>query len=309
MVAGGAARSLRATLVATVAAAALGALPAVAAAAPNYVALGDSYAAGPVIPVPVPPYGCLKSSSNYANLAALRLGMLLRDRTCSGASTRHMTEEQGVTPGPAPPQFEALDADTRLVTIHIGGNDIGFSGIAEKCFSLSPQGSVCRPQYVVDGVDQVSARIATVGTRVAGVLSGIRARSPRARILVLNYPAIFPHEGGGCWPSLPVADGDVAWLRSKQVELNTMLATRAAEQGAILVDAYAASRGKDACALPVLRWVEPLVPLNLAAPVHPNLTGMVGMSDLVVRSASQPAATVDGVVRATTTLVGSLLPR
>lgn len=296
-------------MVAIAAAAVLAVVPAGASAEPNYVALGDSYAAGPIIPVPVPPYGCLKSSSNYANLAALRVDLVLRDRTCSGASTRHMTEAQGVTPGPNPPQFEALDGDTRLVTLHIGGNDIGFSGIAQNCFSPSPTGSVCRDQYVVDGVDRVSARIAEVGGRVAGALSGIRARAPHARVLVLNYPAIFPHEGPGCYPLLPVADGDVTWLRAKHVELNAMLATQAAAAGAVLVDAYAASRGRDACGLPVLRWVEPLVPVNLAAPIHPNLTGMLGMADLVAARAAQPAATTQSLVRSVGTLVRSLVPR
>ena len=51
-----------------------------------------------------------------------------------------MTAPQGVTPGPNPPQFDALDADTQIVTFNIGGNDIGFTGIAENCLSPSPIG-------------------------------------------------------------------------------------------------------------------------------------------------------------------------
>ncbi len=30
------------------------------------------------------------------------------------------------------------------------------------------------------------------------------------------------------------------------------------------------------------RWVEPYVPVNAAAPLHPNLGGMIAMSNLVV---------------------------
>ena len=58
---------------------------------------------------------------------------------------------------------------------------------------------------------------------------------------------------------MPVAEGDVPWLRAKQEELNAMLATQAAANGAELVDVYAASVGHSACALPGLRWVEPVI--------------------------------------------------
>src|SRR4051795_13485140 len=88
------------------------ALPAAASAAPNYVALGDSYVAGPVIPVQIRPSGCLKSDHNYAHLAAPQLGLTLHDPSCWGAKPDHMTQPQNVSPdGPNPPQFNAFDAD------------------------------------------------------------------------------------------------------------------------------------------------------------------------------------------------------
>src|SRR4051795_10867095 len=116
----------------------------------DYVALGDSYVAGPFIPPPIPPWGCLKSGSNYAHLTATRLSMTLADPSCSGAETEDMTQSQGVSPEPNPPQFDSLQADTQDVTLGIGGNDIGFSSIAEDCFSTSPNaGSPCHDKYVV----------------------------------------------------------------------------------------------------------------------------------------------------------------
>ena len=84
---------------------------------------------------------------------------------------------------------------------------------------------------------------------------------------------------------LPVADGDIAYLREKQKELNAMLAAQAAANGASLIDWYRASIGHDACKPPLIRWVEPLVPANAAAPVHPNLLGMIGAAKLVVEAA------------------------
>ena len=269
-------------LLAAIAAAA--ALAGAAQAAPRYTALGDSYTAGPLIPLPLPPFGCLKSSSNYPPLAQARLRYPeFRDPSCSGAETEDMTQPQNVTPGPNPPQFDSLSADTALVTVTIGGNDIGFTSIAEDCVSASPYGSPCRDQYVQGGQDEVSRRIAETAPKVAAVIQGIRARSAEARVLVLNYSAILPHTGDrGCWPQIPIARGDVPWVRAKQEELNAMLAEQAAANGAQLVDVYAASRGHDACQVPGRRWVEPYVPANAAAPLHPNLAGMVAMSNLVV---------------------------
>ena len=260
--------------------------PAVAGAA-QYVGLGDSYAAGPAIPLYEQPWGCLKSTNNYAHHAAAKLRQTLVDVSCSGAETEDMTQTQGVTPGPNPPQFNALDATTRTVSIHVGGNDIGFSSIAQDCFDSTPanQGTPCQDKYVVGGRDEVSARIAETEPKVAATIEGIRTRAPNARVIVLNYPAIFPHAGGGCWPLLPVSDGDVPWLRAKQEELNAMVGRAAIAGGATLLDVYSASRGHDACQLPPFRWVEPLVPASPAAPVHPNLLGMLAMADMVAAAA------------------------
>lgn len=82
-------------------------------------------------------------------------------------------------------------------------------------------------------------------------------------------------------PSLPIAPDDVPYLRDKEKELNAMLATQAAAAGATYVDVYAPSIGHDACQLPGVRWVEPLVPLSPAAPVHPNALGMQGMATVL----------------------------
>ena len=256
-----------------------------AQAAPRYTVLGDSYAAGPLIPAFLPPFGCLKSSNNYGHLAQLQLRYAeFRDPSCSGAETEDMTQTQNVSPGPNPPQFNSLSAENALVTVQIGGNDIGFSSIAEDCVSLNPFGSPCQNRYTAGGVDEISRRIAETAPKVDAVLDGIRARSPQARILVVNYSALFPHSGTGCYPQMPVARGDVAYIRAKQEELNGMLAQQAAANGAGLVDVYSASRGHSACAAPGLRWVEPYVPANAAAPLHPNLIGMRAMAELIVAS-------------------------
>ena len=259
--------------------------PAAKAAVPagTYVALGDSYTSGPLIPLYDQPLGCLRSSLlNYPHLIATQLGLTLRDASCAGAETDDMTGTQGVTPGPNPPQFDRLDANTGLVTVQLGGNDIGFSGIAKDCISLSPNGHPCRDKFVVNGVDEISANIAETAPKIAAVLQGIHQRSPHARVLVIPYITIVPSGSPIlCWPQLPIAYADVPYLHAKQAELNQMLATQAAANGAEYVDVYTLSEGHDSCQVPGLRWVEPAVPLNLAAPAHPNVLGMIGMAGAI----------------------------
>jgi lysophospholipase L1-like esterase len=247
------------------------AVAATGARAANYVALGDSYAAGPLIPNPVLPLGCLKSDHNYAHVAAPSIGLTLR------AKTNDMTSPQSIEiDGPNPPQFNSLDASTTVVSLTIGGNDIGFSEVAESCITVNPFSHPCLDKYDPGGKDQLAERIAATAPKVAAVLQGIHTRSPAAKIYVVNYPAIFPETGSGCWPQMPLGFQDAPYLRATEQRLNSMLATQAAAGGATLVNWYQASIGHDACKGTSTRWVEPLVPGTLAAPIHPNKQGMAG---------------------------------
>ena len=250
----------------------------------SYVSLGDSYTAGPIIPVQqTDPLGCLRSDHNYPHLVAAALGVSdFHDPSCSGAETGDMTNAQGVSPGPNPPQFDSLSTNTQLVTLGIGGNDIGFSEIVENCSSPTPTGHPCQDHYVVNGHDELSDRIDMTAPKVAAVLQGIHQRAPRAQIFVVAYLAILPESGPGCWPQLPITPDDVPYLRGIEKKLNAMLATQAGANGAKFVDAYTASIGHDACQIPGFRWVEPAVPASPAAPVHPNLFGMQGYAAAVL---------------------------
>lgn len=273
---------LQRALLAFVAALATTVAMAASASAASYVSLGDSYAAGPFIPNPVLPLGCLKSDHNYPHLAAPSIGPL-KDPSCSGATTDDMTNPQEVEiDGPNPPQFNSLEAGTEVVSLTIGGNDIGFSEIAESCITLNPFSSPCKNKYDSGGKDQIAERIAATAPKVAAVLQGIHSRSPKARVFVVNYPAIFPETGNGCWPQMPISFSDAPYLRSKEQELDAMLATQAANNGATLVNWYQASIGHDACKSSSVRWVEPLLPENPSAPIHPNLHGMEGAAATLV---------------------------
>lgn len=255
-----------------------------------YVALGDSFTAGPLIPLQEQPFGCFKSTNNYPKLLAGRFGFVLRDASCSGARTRHMTESQGVWPEPNPPQFSRLDADVDLVTLQIGGNDIGFSDIAETCTRAALEGRTCQEQYGDGDGDELRERIAATAPKVAAAVQAIREQAPAARLLVLGYPGIFripPDEPAGC-PAMGVGESDALYLRGVHEALNEMLAQEAAANGATYVDVYTPSRGMTACDLPVTRWVEPVVPAHAAAPIHPNLMGMIGVADVLAAAIGGP---------------------
>ena len=65
-----------------------------------------------------------------------------------------------------------------------------------------------------------------------------------------------------------------------------MLRSQATAAGVGFVDTYVPSEGRSACASSGTRWVEPLVPSNPAAPVHPNARGMAGIAALVGTAAA-----------------------
>ncbi|HEY8371187.1 MAG TPA: SGNH/GDSL hydrolase family protein [Pseudonocardiaceae bacterium] len=252
----------------------------------RYVALGDSFTAGPLIPDQhLNPLGCLRSTRNYPSLLAERLGVSeFVDVSCSGATTEDMTQAQSLFTGEtAPPQFSALTPDTDLVTVGIGGNDIGFVDILVNCAKLSitnPLGAPCKAEATEGGVDRYRERIAQAAPKVGAVLRGIRERAPHAQVVLVGYLRILPSRLG-CWPVVPIAVGDVPYLDGVQQELNAMMAEQAAAHGALFVDAYAHSTGRDVCKASDVRWVEGILPSQPAAPVHPNAAGMRATADLV----------------------------
>ncbi|MFV2114720.1 SGNH/GDSL hydrolase family protein [Micromonospora sp. LOL_025] len=283
---------LRAGRLAAFAAATAGVLLAFAAPANaavptgRYVALGDSYTSGPLIPTQVD-LNCLRSNRNYPSLVAAAAGSsAFADVSCSGATTEDiLVGGSGALGISLPPQLSAITPDTTLVTVQIGGNDIGFSGIISDCAEASlssPLGSPCKNRYTAGGVDQLQARIAATAPKVTAVLQAVRRAAPGARVVVLGYPAILPDSGYGCWPVVPIAYQDVPYLRGVQKSLNTMLANTAAANSASYADVYRPSVGHDTCKSSGTRWVEGLIPQNAAAPFHPNARGEQGMANALL---------------------------
>jgi hypothetical protein len=243
-----------------------------------FVALGDSFAAGNLIPGSPSgtPAGCLRSSHDYGADAAAALGVRYVDATCTSATTKSMTQPEPVLGGTNPPQFSSLAADDSVVTLTIGGDDAGFLGVLETCAALSLTdlfGDPCQRHYTACGTDRLAAAVNATAPKVAAVLRGIHARAPLARVLLVGYPDIVPSQGDGCWPEVPFTFGDLPYLRGVETGLNQVLARTATANGATFVDIYTVTIGHDACQSPAVKDVEGLIPTSLAYPFHPNRRG------------------------------------
>ncbi|MFI6449859.1 SGNH/GDSL hydrolase family protein [Kitasatospora sp. NPDC050543] len=296
------ARKLSAALVSVLALAsvALSASGANAAAPKHYVALGDSYAAGAGVPGQSAGL-CLRSDRNYGHLVAATLkASAYTDVTCSAAKIKAMTSAQyDAFIRVNDPQLDAVTADTDLVTLGIGGNDLGTTdlGIAEviaTCIGgvvVNPFGTPCKDVYNHGhwdwsswswqyGRDDLTDRIGAAQPKLADVLARIHAKAPKAKVLVVGYPSLLPEDEHECVLRQPVTTGDVAYLRGVLGKLNAMIATTAAANGATYVDTTAATRGHDICSDD--RWIEGALPHSPAVPFHPNATGERVMADAVL---------------------------
>ncbi|MET8575816.1 SGNH/GDSL hydrolase family protein [Streptomyces sp. NPDC005012] len=278
------ARRLRRTLAAAVAASAvalgLAVQPAQAADPLDYVALGDSYSAGSgVSPTDFSSPLCLRSQVNYPKVIAGRTGARLTDVTCGAAQTKHFTQAQYPL---VPPQVNAVTADTDLITLTIGGNDNStFIGALLACGSAGVvTGGYGNPCETLHGSRFTDAVDESTYPALKSALAAVRAKAPNARIAVLGYPWITPATfDPSCFSKLPIARGDIPYLRNLQGHLNDTIARAARESGAVYVDFAQASEGHDACKPAGTRWIEPVLGGNSLVPVHPNALGESRMAD------------------------------
>ncbi|WIE82396.1 SGNH/GDSL hydrolase family protein [Curtobacterium sp. MCPF17_021] len=260
----------------------------------DYVALGDSYAGG----FGVAPYGsgpaagCFQSTTDYPHQVAASLGLQLNDRACAGATTGNISrvpQATGVGRATAPVQADALSKDTDIVTVSIGGNDLGFTGVIKNCIALDKNGPVfseirghsydrCKDYYapVVRGVvhDRLAARIRnTVAPRLAQTFRVIAQRAPQAKVFVVGYPMIAPSSAQfpkGCFSSLigdsgleppfpqnafPFTTADTAYFHRTQNALDGAVKAAAKARGFTFVPALQGSAAHTACAASGSAWM------------------------------------------------------
>jgi lysophospholipase L1-like esterase len=168
----------------------------------RYVALGDSYAAGEG----VRPYEsgtqdveeggnrCHRSEAAYARLLVLGKPLRLDFRACSGARIAHILDAaQRETPA-APIQVPGpLGDDVSLVTLSIGGNDLAFADLLVHCSFRWNCFTKDKPfRDGLPAAQWLDRELETIPNRLRAVYEGVRGAAPRARILVLGYPYLFP---------------------------------------------------------------------------------------------------------------------
>ncbi|MFB9924105.1 SGNH/GDSL hydrolase family protein [Amycolatopsis halotolerans] len=261
------------------------AVPAAAATrgsiADEYVALGDSFAAGPLIFPQENFVPCFRSAVNYPHLVAKALGAkIFRDVTCSGATTAHIltTRQAGL-----PIQLDAVSARTSLVTLTIGANDIGLAGLGLSCFNALPEpaGVSCKDTQTAGGADRGAQKVDSAAPLIAAALDAIHAKAPRARILVTSYTDYIQPDG--CYPIQPVWARDASYIQGLVDRLARVTERVAGSHHAEFVDLITPAEGHDGCQL-TQNWANVVVPgttLGLV-PLHPTALGERNFARLVV---------------------------
>lgn len=250
---------------------------------PDYVAMGDSYAAAPGVPESAAPRGCHKSTNNYPAILARRLAAsALHDVTCSGATSDDViNREQRTDHGLMPRQIDMIGPPTDLITVTIGANDVGLAGDAEACEVKAPDPKPCSATLVVDSgngvVDSVSRSITAQVPVWAAMIDQLRTNAPRARIILVGYGMFI--RPGGCFPEQPLLPGDADYLQAKVAELDDRQRQLAAQKGIEFFDTRSMSQGHDMCASAKDRYVEGYPNGASGVPLHPTALGATAIGN------------------------------
>lgn len=139
----------------------------------RYVALGDSFAAG--MGAGGETGACRSSDASYPDRFAEQSGVdLIVNAACSGATTSDLLKRQLI----------ALDDRTDLVTVSVGGNDLGVADVAGAC--AAGKAVACR-----DELSSALSLLNVLPTRLDGVYSAIAHAAPNARIVVTGYATLY----------------------------------------------------------------------------------------------------------------------
>lgn len=214
----------------------------------RYVALGSSFAAGPMLPPPKPgaPARCGQSLNNYPTLLAERFGMVLVDRTCSGATTDHVLGPWNEIPA----QIDSVTADTRLVTVTIGGNDLSYIGnlFSATCLfnarALKASGADSKPCGAMRVPTE--ADYARDEAQLNEIARRVRAAAPQARLVFVQYLTPLPPPGLLC-AATPVGTAEAALVREIGRRLAEITARAALAHGALVVEMNQSSASHTPC--------------------------------------------------------------
>ena len=229
-----------------------------AAVAVNYVALGDSYSSGLGAGSYISSSGsCDRSTNAYPEQwAAAHAPASFVSVACAGATTSDVISSQ----------VSALTAATTLVSITIGGNDAGFSGVMETCVLKSTSSCL---SAVTAAKSIVTSQLPA---RLTSTLQAIRQRAPSARIVLLGYPDLYDLSKSGTCIGLSTQDRTA--LNSGADALDTALqaaVTRAADPGIVYADVRGQFAPHEICDPD--RWLHSVDLLAISSSYHPTASG------------------------------------
>lgn len=242
--------------------------------ATRYVALGDSFVAGPGIDPEDEASGiCRRSERNWPALVAERMDLELTDVSCVGAGVLHLREDVEVDDRTYPAQTAAVRPDTDLVTVGVGANDQGvLGGLVAACGASAAS---CRG-YADETLPQA---LATTRRDLVAVLGDVRAGAPEAVVLVVGYPPLSA--GDRPCEQLPVPEAALEPLADGLARLDAMLARAAEQAGASFLPVRREAAEHDVCGDEP--WVNGVDPAPGDGEIlHPGADGMAGVATLVV---------------------------
>ena len=226
-----------------------------ATTAVNYVALGDSYSSGVGAGDYISSSGsCERSTKAYPEQwAAANSPATFVSVACSGATTADVLSSQ----------VSALSVGTTLVSITIGGNDVGFSSVMETCVLFST--SSC--------VNAVAAADAFIATQLPGrldqTLQTIAADAPNATVVVLGYPELYDlSKSGTC---IGLSTSDRVALNHGADELDGALQAAAQANDDVFADVRGQFAGHEICDSG--SWLHSVDIFAISSSYHPTAAG------------------------------------
>lgn len=232
-------------------------MPAANAAGANYVALGDSYASGVGAGSYTSESGsCLRSTLAYSKLwANSHAPSSYRSVACSGAKTSDVNANQ----------LSALSSATTLVSVTIGGNDVGFAKVMQDCVLYGTD--TC--------VSEVNAAENKARTQLPAWLdttyNGIRGRAPNARVVVVDYPRFY-HD---LWYCVGLSSTSRNKINEGADVLDGVISSAAARHGFQFADVRAAfANGHEIC--DGSSWLHSIDWDNVVQSYHPTAAGQSG---------------------------------
>lgn len=310
----------------------------------RYVALGDSYSASEGVPpfldppnwrlsrdgivfdpAPSESYACHRAENGWVrklsgipNLTAMDLDF----QACTGARIVDLTgnrQEHTVeyaadtTKADIPSkvyndvQLESLNAgNVGAITLTIGGNDLGFGPVIERCL-LNWTGDCMGKE--LPGTDftlreWANVKLALISLNYVGLYSEIRTRAPGASVTVGTYPRLVSPEGYVKFHLAPIGEGEARFLNSRVDLLAEIIKLRAGESGFDVADVR---REFDGHAVGDSdSWIvgANVVPWKRQYSFHPNSSGVDAYTDVftdVVSGEFARASMPDGRTRAVRT--------